>query len=322
MKEKRISVVIPTYNRQALLLECLQALQRQNLGKCDFEVIVVHDGPYLNNDLSELSGRDFGYRLYLKHTDVKKGPAAARNLGWLHARHALVAFTDDDCLPDEGWLTQLLAAYNLEDKIAFSGQTKVPLPTQPSDFERNTAGLETAEFITANCACTKQALTEVGGFDERFGLAWREDSDLEFKLIQSEIPIRKISTALVVHPVRAATWGISLKEQKKGLYDVLLFKKYPQLYREKAHNPIWNYYLVISLTLLMVGSAIAGSELFTKICALLLLFLLGSFFYKRIKTTRKSAGHITEMLITSMLIPFLSVFWRGYGMLKYKKILL
>src|SRR5690606_24890400 len=113
----------------------------------------------------------------------KNGPAAARNLGWNSAIYSLIAFTDDDCLPEPNWLENFVKSYKGEELIAYSGFTNVPLSPQPTDYELNIAHLQTASFITANCACTAKALIAVTGFDERFETAWREDSDLEFKFI-------------------------------------------------------------------------------------------------------------------------------------------
>src|SRR5690606_4110164 len=125
------------------------------------------------------------------------------------------------------WLETFLNYYHGEQYVAFSGFTHVPITSNPTDYELNIYNLQTAQFITANCACTHWALLMVQGFDERFEVAWREDSDLEFKFISNHIPIFKISEAVVVHPVREVPWGISIKEQKKGIYDALLFKKFP-----------------------------------------------------------------------------------------------
>jgi len=321
--QKKISVVIPTYNRPAHLIKCLQALTQQTLEFCCFEVIVVHDGPDDKSCLEEIKNLDFPFKFSVFSTDYKRGPAAARNLGWLTARNQLIAFTDDDCIPCKKWLTELLAVYHFQAYVAYSGKTIVPISDQPSDFEKNTAGLETADFITANSACTKQALIKVGGFDERFGMAWREDSDLEFKLIDNQIPIWRNSDAVVVHPVREASWGVSIKEQKKGIYDVLLFKKYPSLYRQKIQpRPLWNYYTIILTFCLTAIFAARGNNQIAGLTAILMLFPLGAFFHRRIKHTRRSILHITEMFFTSLLIPFFSVYWRGYGIIKFKKILL
>src|SRR5205085_6758012 len=51
------------------------------------------------------------------------------------------------------------------------------------------------------------------GFDERFTSAWREDSDLHFRLLEQEACIRKVPEAVVVHPVRPAPWAESRSEE-------------------------------------------------------------------------------------------------------------
>ena len=320
----RISVVIPTYKRPNLLMKCLSALANQDLGKENFEVLVVSDGPDAVNRtlIGDWNSKHLLNLSYLE-TAEKKGPAAARNLGWQSASAPLIAFTDDDCLPAMGWLTALLEQYAGEDLLAMTGFTRVPLSDRPTDFELNTSHLQRASFITANCACTRKALRFVKGFDERFQSAWREDSDLEFKLICNQIPIRKVREAMVVHPVREAAWGVSLKEQKKGLYNVLLYQKFPDLYRQHIQSsPLWIYYLINSLWLLFFYAVATGNPLMRARASLALTALIALFAYKRLKRTRKSPSHTLEMIVTSAIIPTLSVFWRIYGMLKFRKWLL
>lgn len=316
----KISVVIPTYKRPELLVRCLEALVAQTLDHSIFEVIVISDGPDLPTEkaINEWIIKRKLNLNYLKSA-AQKGPAGARNLGWQYAKGILIAFTDDDCIPDKRWLETIMDNYNGEDYIAFTGQTIVPLAESPSDFAVNTAQLQDAEFITANCACTYKALLWIKGFDERFELAWREDSDLHFKLLLHEIPIIDLSDALMVHPVRNAPWGISIKEQKKSAYDALLFKKYPQFYRSKVQQyPLWNYYITILLWLMLVFFAILSLRIWMLFTGLFLIASISFFLYKRLKHTSKSARHVTEMLVTSLLIPFLSVYWRIYGGVKFR----
>ncbi|HEY9196938.1 MAG TPA: glycosyltransferase, partial [Mucilaginibacter sp.] len=191
----QISVVIPTYQRPALLSKCLKSLQSQLLNKREFEVIVVSDGP--DQETAALVNK-FTTLINIRYFALpqKKGPAAARNLGWLNAKASVVAFTDDDCKPDNFWLTAILSHADPNRAQAFTGRVIVPRSPRPTDYELNTAGLETACFVTANCACTKLALYVTGGFDERFSMAWREDSDLEFKLLSHNIPVQRIDQAV------------------------------------------------------------------------------------------------------------------------------
>lgn len=62
----------------------------------------------------------------------------------------------------------------------------MPLPNPPTDYELNTAGLEKAEFVIANCFYRRKAIASINGFYERFTMPWREDSDLFFTLLKQE----------------------------------------------------------------------------------------------------------------------------------------
>lgn len=316
----QISVIVPTYHRPHLLINCLRSLRRQTLSKEYYEVIIVSDGEDMlaKQIVSEYKvGSTLNVRFF--SLPAKKGPAAARNLGWKNAYGKLIAFTDDDCLPQKTWLENILQHYNNETEIAFTGKVIVPVSEQPTDFELNTKGLETGDFVTANCVVTKTLLEEIGGFDEAFTSAWREDSDLEFKLIRRKVLIRKIHDAVVVHPVRKVEWGVSMKEQKKTKFNALLYKKYPNLYRQKIRaHPSWNYYFIILFfTVLLVS-------LFMKIAVTAIFAFIGwfclttSFTLQRLRATKKSFSHIFEMIVTSIAIPFLSVYWTLFGAVKYK----
>jgi glycosyltransferase involved in cell wall biosynthesis len=319
----KISVVIPTYNRPKLLLNCLQALIGQSFAAADYEIIVVSDGPDRKTaELVHSLQSETTVRLRYLSTTKKSGPAAARNQGWIHSSAELIAFTDDDTVPDRNWLTNIWNHYHNEELIAFTGRVIVPVSSPPTDYERNIYNLETAEFVTANCVCTKMALIRVGGFDEQFRMAWREDSDLHFKLLEHNIPIKRIH-AVVIHPVREAPWGISIKEQKKGIFNALLYKKYPRLYRQRIKpKPSWNYYMMLVSFLSIPVSLIFGHYGLASCGFGIWLILLTAFIWKRLKETSRSPEHVAEMVITSMIIPFASLYWQFYGAWKYRVLFL
>lgn len=319
----KISVVIPTYRRPNLLRKCLTALVRQQFEQGSYEILVVSDG---YDAITESVVKEFVPSFPLlsyHHLSVKKGPAAARNCGWKEARGKLVAFTDDDTIPDTIWLQSFWQAYDGEVLKAFTGSIKVPLSSAPTDYERNTAGLESAGFVTANCCCTKEALEKVHGFDERFSMAWREDSDLEFKLLLQRVPIIHVPEALIVHPVREAPWGISIKEQRKGMFNALLYKKYPELYRKKIQpSPPWNYYVIVLSVITMLLAVSAENKIIFYGAFLTWLFFTVRFIIKRLKETSRSLRHVLEMIVTSIVIPFLSVYWQLYGACRYRVLFL
>ena len=315
-----VSVVIPTYQRATLLTRCLDALVRQKFDKDQYEIIVVSDGPDAQTEkIVDSLAKYQEPKLRYIPLPQKKGPAAARNYGWLNAKGRIIAFTDDDCVPDANWLNQIVQHCNIEDSVALTGRVIVPVSKRPTDYELNTAHLQTADFITANCACTKNALVKAGGFDEQFSMAWREDSDLEFKLIDQQIPIIRIDSAIVIHPVRRSAWGISIKEQKKTMYDALLYKKHPKLYREKikSKSPVL-YYLIIAAFVVMLIGLLTRQNMLTIAGLATWIGFTAFFAIKRLYITKLSLNHIAEMVITSLVIPFISVFWQWYGALKYR----
>ncbi len=316
----KISVIVPTYKRPQLLKNCLLNLCNQTFDSKEYEIIIVSDGPDKETGIMVSEFKNYQFKnIRFQSLPVKKGPAAARNLGWQSAQGILIAFTDDDCLPETTWLKNIWKHYNYEPEIAFTGKVIVPVSQQPTDFELNTKGLETGDFVTANCVCTKATLKAVGGFDEAFSAAWREDSDLEFKLLEHRVPIIKLQDVVVVHPVRKAPWGVSIKEQKKAMFNALLFKKYPDLYRQRIKsNPPWRYYLIILFFMVFLIAMFFKLKWVSLIAFICWLSLTAAFIIERLSATRKTSGHIFEMIATSVIIPFLSVYWTIYGAIKYR----
>lgn len=319
----KVSIIVPTYKRPVLLKRCIEALGSQDFPRDEYEIIIVTDG--LDEDTNNMMGQsglfDFFENIFCYSLPFKKGPAAARNAGWRIAKGQLILFTDDDCIPDFNWIKNFYNAFEFygNSAIALTGKVVVPLSSAPTDFELNTSNLETAEFVTANCACTKTSLEMVNGFDEDFTMAWREDSDLEFKFLKEDIPIKKIEEAVVIHPARKAPWGVSLKEQRKSMFNALLFKKHPQLYKEKIGSPaLRNYYLMILLLITFFTEWFHDEKIIALICLSAWIYLMVAFILKRLSNASLSFKHITEMVATSLLIPFVSVFWNLYGAIKFK----
>jgi glycosyltransferase involved in cell wall biosynthesis len=110
MKERsgmrRISVIIPTYNRRETLLRCLRQYERQTFPLDRFEVIVVDDG---STDgtwemLVELRGK-LRYRLSCFWKE-NAGPGTSRNLGIRNATGEVLLIIGDDILPDDALLSE------------------------------------------------------------------------------------------------------------------------------------------------------------------------------------------------------------------------
>jgi HAD superfamily hydrolase (TIGR01662 family) len=168
------------------------------------------------------------------------GPAAARNLGWRRAAAPWVGFLDDDVEPGPTWLADLEADLaGLPPEVAGSqGRLRVPLPAgrRPTDWERNVHGLETARWATADMAYRRAVLAEVGGFDQRFPRAYREDADLALRVVRAGhriAPGRRQTT----HPVRRADRLVSVRLQAGNADDVLMAALHGRGWRRAAGVP-------------------------------------------------------------------------------------
>ena len=318
-----VSVVIPTYRRPELLGRCLAAVMGQRLSPHAFEVIVVDDGHDEDTRrLVESIARNLQPVPVLRYLRPAsgRGPAVARNAGWRAAHAPLIAFTDDDTVPSADWLAAgERAMKDATGVVAMCGRVTVPVSGEPTDHALMTQGLEQAEFVTANAFVRRWALLKVGGFDERFTRAWREDSDLQFRLMAEAGPVGRCEHAIVEHPVRPVPWGISLQQQRNSFFEPLLYKKHPRLYRERIRpRPPWNYYAIVA-SASAFPLLLAGGHALTAAGALLLaLLLVLQLAWRRLRRTSRSRAHVLEMLATSALIPFASVYWRLRGALHFR----
>lgn len=122
-----VSIVVPTFDRHGALASCLASLGTQEFPADRTEVVVVNDGgtpvaPDLTRRLRE--------RLTVSVIDaLHGGPAAARNVGVARCRGDILAFIDDDCVADRGWLRALVVRLGQHPQAAVGGRVINSLPT-------------------------------------------------------------------------------------------------------------------------------------------------------------------------------------------------
>lgn len=182
-----VSVVIPTHERPGALARCLDGVAAMAGVGPDLEVVVVNDGgtPPDRALIERLRGRlDL-----IVLEQVRSGPAAARNAGLARARGELVAFLDDDCVPDAGWLAALAARFVTTPDAAIGGRTVNALPANPFSSASQLlvdhlcahgdgAGEGPAFLASNNLAFPRRALLDLGGFDASFPRPAGEDREL------------------------------------------------------------------------------------------------------------------------------------------------
>ncbi len=132
-------------------------------------------------------------------------------------------------------------------------------------------------------------------------------------------PVGRAPQAVVVHPVRPAPWGSSLAAQAKVYFDALLYKKHPRLYRARIRRfPPWQYYAIGLTVIVAAVAALAGASRVACAAALLWFVLTAMFCQNRLRGAALTPSHIAEMIVTSILIPPLSLYWRLRGAVAFQ----
>lgn len=301
------TVVVPTIGRPCLggLLQSLAAAT----GPAPDEIIVVDDRRHRADPL-ELAGTPLPVRVL---PSGGRGPAAARNCGWRDARSEWVAFLDDDVEVSATWRADLAEDIRLlpEQAAATQGRISVPLPAgrRPTDWERNVAGLEEACWATADMAYRRVALEDVGGFDERFPRAYREDSDLGLRVTTAGWLILR-GERQVTHRVRPAGPLVSLRLQAGNADDVLM---------RALHGPDWRMrvfagpgrtgrHVATTLSLLTAaGGALAGRRRLTWAGSVGWAALSSELFWRRVAPGPRTPGEVAQMAATSAVLPLAAV---------------
>ena len=223
------SIVVPTYRRLDLLFKCLQCLShyfepgvQEQMG-ASIEVIVTDDAQ--DPDLQAL--------LHLRHpwciytSGPSRGPAANRNHGARRAGHEWVVFTDDDCLPQPGWI-EGFSRFAHQCDVMEGRTSAVGLRTR---IDEECPINETGGYLwSCNFAIKRAVFLAMGGFNELFPAPAMEDVELRVRIAKQGLNCRFVPSAIVYHPWR----------RRKGVHFVksyaLSVAFFVRLHPENAHR--------------------------------------------------------------------------------------
>jgi histidinol-phosphate phosphatase family protein len=321
----RYDVVIPTSGRPSLdvLLASLGAAD----GPLPERVLIVDDrqGADAGTPLTpavpaSLAGRTTVLRC------GGRGPAAARNRGWRAGREPWVAFLDDDVLPPPGWRAELAADLgDLEPQVVASqGRLRVPLPRDapPTDWQRNVAGLQDARWATADMAFRRAALEAVGGFDERFPRAYREDSDLGLRLTARGLRLT-MGRRHVLHPVLKADRWVSLRKQTGNADDALMRALHGRDWRSRAGAPagrLRRHAAITAAGAVAIGAALVGARRTAATMGAAWLTGTAELAWARIAPGPRTREEVATMVITSTVLPATATAQRVTGTLRARRL--
>lgn len=226
----KISVVIPTYNRLAILKKTLMYIGNQSIGRDQYQIIVIDDGSTdgTNEYLKTLNDID-----YFKN-NINKGRAVTRNIGINSAKSDLILFIDDDIWADYNLLVEHLKSHGRDVDVvvgAIKPSTEVNKTVVNAYMDRhhdwccqemlkNKNNLPFTFLKTANVSIPKKVFDKVGIFNESFYHYGGEDTELGYRIQINDIPIIYNPNAVGYHQDNETIDKIVDKElaRAKSLY--------------------------------------------------------------------------------------------------------
>jgi GT2 family glycosyltransferase len=222
------SVVVPVYNGQASLRECLDSLLRLRYPADRLELLVVDNGSTDDTPAILESRRD---RVRVLR-EAKRGPSAARNCGIRAAGGECIALTDADCVVDPDWLAELVRPLASADVGVSGGRILSVRPCNRierfgeriHDHRRALEELEPPYAISMNWASRRSVLLDVGLFDE--SLLRGEDVDLAWRIRAAGFRLVYRDTALVHHRNERTLRGLLAEGYAHGYHAVAVRRKH------------------------------------------------------------------------------------------------
>jgi GT2 family glycosyltransferase len=233
-----ISVVVCTYNGKRTIRDCLEGLKRVDYP--NFEVIVVNDG---STDGTEVIAKEYGFRVI---SIPNGGLSNARNVGMRASKGEIVAYIDDDAIPDPQWLTYLAVTFQTTNHAGVGGPNIPPIDDGPiAECVANAPGGPIHVLLTdneaehipgCNMAFRKAALEAIGGFDTQFRIAG-DDVDLCWRIQKQGWTLGFNPAAMVWHHRRNSIKNYWKQQLNYGKAEGFLERKWPEKYNAAGHVP-------------------------------------------------------------------------------------
>jgi glycosyltransferase involved in cell wall biosynthesis len=235
----RVTVLLPTYNRERLLREAIESLFEQTLDPKHFVVLVIDNCSTDNTQamIAELQA-EAPFEIIYRRMEKNGGCFRSMNLGMEWSPTEIVASLDSECWVHPEWLKRGLASFEGGD-VAFVGGFIADKPGQPINFfSLRNGALQTENpfYPSGNCFYRKSIVEKMGGFDENLGFGDMgtspigcADSDLAWRIIEAGYKHVYRSDLIVYHEVNTIKPVAWLKAHWRMVSIPALIAKHPGL---------------------------------------------------------------------------------------------
>lgn len=236
-----ISVIVPAYNAESSIGDCLTALTKQTVPQSDYEIVVVDDG---STDKTSDIAQQFQVT-YIR--EENQGPAMARNVGAQVAKGTIILFTDSDCIPQPDWIEKMLVPFKNDPEVVgvkgvyLTKQKQLAARFAQAEFEERYARLKKYQYIdfvdSYSAGFKREIFLSVGGFDPRFAVANNEDVELSYKLAQQGYKMKFQPEAKVYH-LHADTFSSYLYVKlTRAYWRMLAYRRHPRKMAQDSYTP-------------------------------------------------------------------------------------
>jgi HAD superfamily hydrolase (TIGR01662 family) len=175
--------------------------------------------------------------------------------------------------------------------------------------------------VTADLAYRRASLEHVGGFDERFPRAYRENSDLALQIIGAGYRIVQ-GRRTTRHPVARADWMVSVRKQAGNADDALMRARYGRAWRTRARTSPTSLLGYLITCAFLVGAAAAvcrGRRRGSLAFGLGWMTRTACFAARRLRGSRRTRREVATMIVTSALIPPAALAHRVRGEIRVQR---
>lgn len=255
-----VSIVIPVYNRENLIKDCLSSLINLDYPKEKLEIIVVDNGSTDGSPEIVKRFRNSETNIKLLFTK-RKGSASARRLAISHATGEIIAFTDSDCRVDKEWVKELVKNFQDQKVGIVAGRTQYYGPKNYISKVLERKGFKITYFYalrkklklqfapTCNLAVKREVLKIIGEYGENFSHGG-DDIDLGVKIKTSGYEIALAKGALVYHTRETRRNLLSTIKTiiSYGKADFILQLKYPSRRKLTFPPPLFIFFYLLLFT--------------------------------------------------------------------------
>ncbi|MBN1604890.1 MAG: glycosyltransferase [Chitinispirillaceae bacterium] len=178
--KKKVSVIIPTFNRSTCLRNCLDALYRE-INRNEVAVVVVDDG---SDPEEQCRNRTICLDFKAEYLVIANaGSSQARNSGLQISNSEWIAFLDDDVSVNSGWYSALCTAVN-SNRPGILGVEGRVVPSGEGVWDREVSNDTGRLYLTCNIIYRKYTLDKIGGFDRSGNFPPCEDHELAARVLE------------------------------------------------------------------------------------------------------------------------------------------